>query len=190
MKHFILFFAVAVLFFSAAAETAAPSRKRGGFPPPGKDHNFQRNPAVWRAFSMLPLNEQKELMKLQHNDPEKFRAIMQEKAAKIQAEMQAKRQKVADLAAKIRDSKDDKEKTALRAELRAMLKDSFDSRINHLKRNIESNKKRIARMEEELKKRESNADALVDAITEAVISGKKPENKRRPGMPHRGPRMR
>lgn len=181
MKIFILFFAIATIAFSASAEKPAPFRQPG---------NFQRNPAVWRAFSMLPQDEQKELMKLQQNDPEKFRAVMQEKAAKIQAEMQAKRQKVADLAAKIRNSKDEKEKTALRAELRAMLKDSFESRIKHLKRNIENNKKRIAQMEKELKKRESNADAIVDAITEAVISGKKPENKRRPGMHHRAPRMR
>lgn len=180
MKHLILFFAVVTLIFSASAENAAPRQ-------PGK---FQRNPAFWRAFSMLPQDEQKELMKLQQNEPEKFRAVMQEKAAKIQAEMQSKRQKVAALAAKIRNSKDEKEKTALRAELRAMLKESFDSRIKNLKRNIEINKKRIAKMEEELKKRESNSDAIIEAITDAVISGKKPENKRRPGMHRHAPRMR
>ena len=181
MKHLILFFAVVTFIFSASAEKTAAPRQ------PGK---FQRNPAVWRAFSMLPQDEQKELMKLQQNDPEKFRAVMQEKAAKIQAEMQSKRRKVADLAAKVRNSKDEKEKTALRAELRAMLKESFDSRIKHLKRNIEINKKRIAKMEEELKKRESNSDAIIEAITDAVISGKKPENKRRPGMHRHAPRMR
>lgn len=191
MKHFVLFSAVMMLAFSVLAEPAVHPRKRGEFPPAAQGHNFQRNSAVWRVFTMLPPNEQKELMKLQQSDPDKFRAVMQEKAEKMHAEMQARRQKFADIAARIRSSKDEKEKAALRAELRAMLKNGFESRIAHLKRNIENNKKRIADMEAELKKRESNADAIVDAMLEAVISGKKPEFKRRPGMPpHRNPRMR
>ena len=158
-----------------AAPHPAPSPWQGKRPPmhPGM-RNSPRNSAVWRAFSTLPQTEQKELMKLQRTDPEKFRTIMQEKAAKLQAEHQARQQKIADLAAKIRNSKDEKEKTALRAELRTMLKSSFDSRIANLRRNIEGNKKRIEKMEQELKKREANADAIIDAITTAVIEGKHP----------------
>ena len=99
-------------------------------------HHSQRNPGMWRAFSQMPQKEQQELMKLQRTDPEKFRAVMQEKVAKFHAELQARQQKIADLVAKINASKDEKEKSALRSELRSIFKTSFESRISHLRRTI------------------------------------------------------
>lgn len=177
-----LFAAVAIPVFAEPPAPPAPRHSRGKFASAGGERNFQRHSGIWRVFSMLPQAEQKELMKLQRSDPDKFRTVMQEKSAKLHAEMQAKRNKVYELAAKIRNTADEKEKTALRDELRAILKKSFDSRIAHLKRNIENNKKRIEKMEAELKKRESNADAIIDAMTDSVISGKKTEGKRPRGM--------
>ena len=142
---------------------------------PGQQAKPGNNNGYWRVFSQLTPAEQKEMMQLQRTEPEKFRTVMQEKFEKIQAEQRERHRKVNELAEKIRNSKDEKEKTALRAELRAMFKSSFDDRLAQMRRNIEANKKRIERMEDELKKRESNADAIVDAITESVISGKRPE---------------
>ena len=142
---------------------------------PGQQVKPGNNNGYWRVFSQLTPAEQKEMMQLQRTEPEKFRTVMQEKLEKIQAEQRERHNKVNELAEKIRSSKDEKEKTALRAELRAMFKSSFDARLAQMRRNIEANKKRIERMEDELKKRESNADAIVDAITESVISGKRPE---------------
>ena len=146
-----------------------PNFRHGQQSKPGSSNGF------WRVFSQLTPAEQKEMMQLQRTEPEKFRTIMQEKFEKIQAEQREKRNKVNQLAEKIRNSKDDKEKTALRAELRTMLKSSFDASLARMRRNIDVNKKRIERMEAELKKREANAEAVVDAITESVISGKRPE---------------
>lgn len=146
-----------------------PNFRHGQPQKPGSSNGF------WRVFSQLTPAEQKEMMQLQRTEPEKFRTVMQEKLEKIQAEQREKQRKVNELAEKIRNSKDDKEKTALRAELRAMLKSSFDARLAQMRRNIEVNKKRIERMEAELKKREANTDAIVDAITESVISGKPPK---------------
>lgn len=158
----------------------APEQRRPPRPPMiQKGDRNMRNPGIWRAFAQLPQNEQKELMQLQRTDPEKFRTIMQEKAAKFHAELQARRQKISDLVAKINAAGDDKEKAALRSELRNIFKASFESRISHLRRNIENNKKRIEMMEQELKKRESNADAIIDVLTDNAISGKMPTPRKK-----------
>ena len=183
MKYFLTFFtftaALVMLNAAPAAENIPPQQRppRPPHPPrhiqfakgqkPGHQQNF------WRVFSRLSPAEQKEMMLLQRNDPEKFRAAMQEKAEKIQTEMQAKRQKVNAIAEKIRNSKDESEKAGLRKELHAILEADFDARLAQMRRNIESNKKRIARMEADLKKREENAEAIVNAITDSIISGKK-----------------
>ena len=180
MKFAALFSLLTILCCTLCAEAPKSAPWQGKHPGRPGMRNSQRDAAFWRVFSTLPQDEQKELMKLQRTEPEKFRSIMQEKAARLQAEYQARQQKIADLAAKIRNSKDDREKAALRTELRAMLKNSFNSRIAHLRRNIENNKKRIAKMEQELKKRETNADAIIDAITNDVIEGKS-SWKRHPG---------
>ena len=97
---------------------------------------------------------------------------MQEKSEKFQREQQARRQKIDDLASKIRNCKDEKVKAELRKELRAEFKRTFDARLAQMRHNLEANKKRLEQMEADLKKREENADAIVDAITDAVISGK------------------
>ena len=178
MKYFFTFFTLTAALLTLHA---APASKDVPPPPhqprpkfrmnqghkPGNSHNF------WRIYSRLSPAEQKEMMHLQRTDQEKFRIAIQEKGKKIQEELQAKRQKVNAIAQKIRNSKDESEKAGLRKELHAMLKADFDARLAQMRRNIESNKKRIARMEADLKKREENAEAIVDAITDSVISGKK-----------------
>ena len=179
MKYFFTFFTLTAALLTLHA---APASKDVPPPPPhqprpkfrmnqghkpGNSHNF------WRIFSRLSPAEQKEMMHLQRTDQEKFRTAIQEKVKKIQEELQAKRQKVNAIAEKIRNSKDESEKAGLRKELHAILKADFDARLAQMRRNIEANKKRIARMEADLKKREENAEAIVDAITDSVISGKK-----------------
>ena len=187
MKSLFTFFTLTAVIglLNAAAPTDAPSvpgpaphhprhphPRRQNFQPgppqkPGSNANF------WRFFSRLSPAEQKEIMLLQRTDPEKFRATVQEKVEKFQAEQREQHRKINELAEKIRNSKDEKEKAVLRTQLRTMLKTSFDSRLAQMRRNIDANKKRIARMEAELQKRESNAEAIVDAITDSVISGKR-----------------
>ena len=184
MKNFFTFFSVFALFplFAAAPDadkTPHPPRRPRHFQfPQGQRQN--NTPNLWRVFSQLSPAEQKEMMELQRTEPEKFRSAMQEKVEKLKAEMQAKRQKTNELAEKIRNSKDEKEKTELRKELRSILKNGFDARLAQMRRNIEANKKRLARMEADLKKREENSEAIVDAITDSIISGKKHPHPRKP----------
>lgn len=177
MKHIFVFFAFAVtlsVLHAAPAPEGAPRPPRhpryfqfAGNQRPDSHQNF------WRIFSRLTPAEQKEMMNLQRTDPEKFRAAIHRKAEQIQAEQQLKRQKINELAGKIRNSKDEKETAELRKELHSILKAGFDARLAQMRRNIDVNKKRIARMEAELKKREDNAEAIVNASVDAVISGQK-----------------
>ncbi len=152
---------------------------------PPHRHPQSRNANIWRAFSMLSEPEQRELMKLQRTDPDKFREVMQKKAAEINAEHQANRAKVQQLAEQIRSCKDEKQKAALQQQLRNMVKRNFEQRLSIMRRNIEANKKRLAAMEKELKKREENSSAVIDAITASIISGKLPP---RPGTRPRPPK--
>ena len=163
---FIMFFAVAAVCAVAAPQPHHKESPRRNVQP--------RNIHIWRAFSMLSVKEQQELMKLQRTAPEKFREVMQKKAAEIHAARQAHRQKIRQLAGEIRSCKDEKQKNLLRQQLRELVKSDFEQRLATLRRNIEANKKRIAAMEKELKKREQNSDAVIDAITDSIISGKTP----------------
>ena len=183
MKKFLICFtfsAISGLLFAAPAVEKMPRPPRHPhhgqpgrpLPKPGSSDHF------WRMFSRLDPAEQKEMMTLQRTDPEKFRSVMQEKAEKFHREQQARYQKIDELVSKIRNCKDEKVKAELRNELRSMLKRSFDARLAQMRRNLEDNKKRLERMEADLKKREENAGAIVDAITDSIISGKKrPERK-------------
>lgn len=163
---FIMFFAVA-----AVCAVAAPQPHHKESP---RRNSQPRNFNIWRAFSTLSAQEQQELMKLQRTDPEKFREVMQKKAAEIHAARQARRQKIRQLAEQIRSCKDEKQKNILRQQLKEMVKSDFEQRLATLRRNIEANKKRIAAMEKELKKREQNSSAVIDATTDSIISGKTP----------------
>ena len=178
MKKFLIYFT-----FSAVSGLlcAAPAAEMPARPPRPPHHGQQIVPQqrsggnfnFWRVFSRLAPAEQKEMINLQRTDPEKFRSVMQEKVEKFHREQQAGRQKIDELVSKIRDSKDEKVKAELRKELRARFKRSFDARLVQMRHNLEANKKRLEQMEADLKKREENADAIVDAITDSVISGKK-----------------
>ena len=99
---FIMFFAVA-----AVCAVAAPQPHHKESP---RRNSQPRNFNIWRAFSTLSAQEQQELMKLQRTDPEKFREVMQKKAAEIHAARQARRQKIRQLAEQIRSCKDEKQK--------------------------------------------------------------------------------
>ena len=166
--------------FCAASVNAAPAPVKNTKP---ARRESMRTPNVWRIISMLPAAEQRELLKLQRTDPEKFRAAMQKKIEEFQRAQQQKRQQISELTARIRACSDAKEKAALRQQLRDMIKRDFEARLANMRRNIEASKRRIDRMEKELKRREANSAAVIDAITEATIVGKNPPRPPRPPRP-------
>lgn len=136
---------------------------------------FRRGRGLWQAFSRLSPKEQHELMKLQRKDPEKFLAIMQEKADLLYAKERARKKELADLAQKYRDTRDPAQQAAVKARLREKLLADFQQRLQDNRRDLESNRKRLKRMEEELKKREQKRDAIIDAMLKKYISAPSPE---------------
>lgn len=141
-------------------------------PPPHRSapEKFRRGAGVWQAFSRLTPKKQQELMVLQRKDPEKFRRIMLEKADELYARERARRKELNDLAQKYRDSADAKQKNTLKNELRQKLLLDFQQRLQDSRRDLESNRARLKRMETELTKREKNRDAIVNAMLEKYIS--------------------
>lgn len=176
--------AILVMLFitvSAATGKAAPAPEKGAKP---AQRESIRSHHIWRIISMLPAEEQRELLKLQRTDPEKFRAVMRKKADEFQKTQQQKRQQHTALSAQIRACSDPEQKAALRKQLRDMIKSDFETHLANMRRNIEASKRRIARMEKELQRREKNSAAVIDAITESLISGNPPQ---RPQRPQRAP---
>lgn len=155
---------------------AAPGHP-GSHPPRRPDapwrqnpENFRRGPGIWRSFARLPQNEQQELLKLQRSDPDKFRSIMQRKADELFQKEKSKWDALKLLAERCRDCKDPAEKDALRSELRGKLKEDFMQRLKYSREDLDTFKRRVARMETELQKREKNADGIVDAMLDRLLN--------------------
>ena len=148
-----------------AAEKKAPELLS---PPPKKrtrnHENYRRGPGMWRAFTRLSADEQKELLQIQRTDPEMYRKILQEKADKFYEAEKIRRQEIDDLTAEIKQTESITEKERLKAKLRSKLKEDFQQRLQDTRRDIEAYKRRTAKLESELQKREKNCDAIIDAI--------------------------
>ena len=146
---------------------SAETPKRPAKPAPGSERpseRFRRGPGLWKAFSTLSPEEQRELMKIQRQDPEKFKQLMQAKVEALYKAEQSRRQEQNELVKKYHSAKNPAEKEKIKAELRKKINEDFQKRLAATRRDLETNKKRIARMETELQKREKKRDKIVEAI--------------------------
>lgn len=143
-------------------------------PPPSPVANGRPDAALRRAFLRLSPQEQQEMIKLQHQDLDKFRQLMQKKVEFFRAQERAKQQELDLLVQKYNSAKNETEKQAIKAELRKKLREHLDSRLAESRRNLEANRKRLEKMESELQKREKKRDAIVEAMLNHRISGQKP----------------
>ena len=158
-------------------KSGKPEKVRGAVPPPSRPRspeNYRRGPGLWRAFTRLPREEQQKLLQLQRSDPERYRKIMHEKADQLYSREAARRQELEKLAEKIRNSDKAAEKEALKTLLREKVKEDFRQRLQDTRRDIEAYKRRTARLEMELSKREKNCDAIVEVILNRHLEGKPP----------------
>lgn len=141
--------------------------------------NYRRGPGMWRAFNRLSAEEQKELLQIQRTDPEKYRKILHEKADKLYEAEKIRRQELDELTAEIRSTENVVKKEQLKAKLHSKLKEDFQQRLQDTRRDIEAYKRRTARLEQELQKREKNCDAIINAILNNLLSNApSPRNKK------------
>lgn len=154
-------------------------------PPPRKGERRGLGPSTWRAFARLTEEQRQELLKLQSADPEKFRVKMRELGDALRKEEQARFDELMKLVDRCRSSKDDKEKAALKKQIIGLIRTHYLERLEDNKRQLEEMKRRTERLEEELRKREANAEAVIKARAEALIRGERPEPDDPPPKPEK-----
>lgn len=187
MKNTVIVNVVAAVISVAAAAGAAEAPRKEM--PPRK---IMRGPVVWRIFSQLDETERKKLHELQRSDPEKFAAEMQKLAEKYEANEKEWRNKMHSLIGQFHRSTDKNEREKIKNEIFKMESVRFRQRLDGLERTIATNKRRVALMEQELKKRRERSGAIVEARVEAILSGEIPLNTSDapPFHPRKNPRFR
>lgn len=173
------------LFADASAGDPPASPPRGGdrTPPPPPPSPEQRGSDYWfwRAFSRLTEEERQELLKLQVSDAEQFHEKMRELGQALREEEKAGFEALLKLVEQYRAASDEKEKAALKQEIVERIRRHYMERLEDNKRRLEEMKHRTARLEDELRKREANAEDVIQTRAEGLIRGEKPSSgKRRP----------
>lgn len=182
---------------AAPTENAAPppqpqpAVREPQVPPPGRhrpraDRRFRNGPGMWQVFSQLSEEERREMQKLQREDPEKFMEVMRQKADELFRKREQRRAELQKLAAQCRDAATPDERERLKKQLAEEVKKDFLAHLKSNRAQIEDMKRRTARLEEELQRREKNVDKAVEVHVDALIQGKKPP--RRPDSRRFGPK--
>ncbi len=132
----------------------------------------KQNFLMWRAFSQLSEEERTMLVKLQREDPEQFRTILRGKAEALFAAEQKRQEELRGLLADYNRTSDEKIRAEIKSKVRSMLAEDFRNHLNESTAQLQEMKRRAAELESELAKRAANAEAAIDAQTEAVLAGK------------------
>ena len=188
MKKTLLFVLAALCCSTFAAE-----KKQSDPPPkpmlPPQPHRggerSRRGHLMWRAFAELSDKERKEMMTLQRNDPEKFREIMMKKVETLLQTEQKERALLKTLAEKYKAAADEQEKKAVTDQISSLLRKWFAKRLHNNRRQLEAMKKQTRKLEQELNRREKNADKIIEFQLQAVLEGKFPAFPPRKNAPHR-----
>lgn len=177
MNHSGLPQIMAVAAFGAMILTPLCAEKAS--PPTGehrvaKMRSMRRHSMVWRVFSQLSEAERKKMHELQRSNPEAFSAAMRKLVDQYEQKERLRAKKLWSLIRKYRQSTDNDERAKAKAEVVKMEKERFEHRLQELSRTIESTKRRLVFMEQELNKRKAKKDAIVEARAEAILSGELP----------------
>lgn len=173
-----------ILLSAAVFAASAPAP---GAAPDGRKVPNRRNSQIWRAFSMLDDAKRAELTELQRKNPEEFvkrlQAIAEEQRQTFLREIAEQKR----LIAAYRDAAGDEAREKLRSELESKLRAEFVMHLTNHRRMIRDTEKRLEKMREELRVRETNTDRIVAARLESLLSG-----NAEPGTPPRndGKRLR
>ena len=161
-----------------AAPPAVTPPPNGGSQPPaaerGAGRRFRNGPGMWMVFSRLSEKERLEMLKLQREDPERFQALMRAKADELFRKREARRAYLRKLAEQCRNAATPEERERLRRQLTEEVEKDFRAHLQANRNQLEDMKRRTARLELELRRREKNMDKAVAAIVEELIKGERP----------------
>ncbi|MBS1372261.1 MAG: hypothetical protein HPZ91_20140 [Lentisphaeria bacterium] len=187
MKLFAAGFSALLVGICAGAAEPGPLPPQDGLlppPPPPQEQQGKKErgfgPSVWRAFSRLTEKQRQELLKLQGSDPEQFRQKMRELGEALRKEDMAKFAELRKAVETYRASKNDRERTALKAKITESVREHYMQRLEDNKRQLEEMKRRTKFLEEELTKREANAPQVIEVRVESILKGEFPEPGKRP----------
>ena len=79
-----------------------------------------------------------------------------------------------ELARRCRECREPARKQRLKSELREKLRSDFNQRLRDSRRDLETNRERLARLEVELTRREKNRDTIVEALLNQRLNGQTP----------------
>ena len=164
----------------------SPNRRPPEAPPHGgrrrppehvSDRRFRSGPGMWMVFSRLSPEERQAMQKLQREDPEKFLEVMRAKADELYQKHKQRRDELRKLAEQCRSAAAPEEKERLKKQLTCEVEKDFRAHLKANRSQIEDMKRRTARLEQELQRREKNIKKAVDTAVEAMIKGEKPPRR-------------
>ena len=127
MKKFLLLLMAAVIGTSVFAEETASASERPKTPHSERRHkrpprrSFQKGHGMWTAFAHLSAEERQNMLKLQREDPEKFRTEMNKLAEKFFNAEKERRQELAKLIMEYKNATDDKVKTEIHEKIKVRM---------------------------------------------------------------------
>ena len=191
MKKLCSMLILPLIAASAFAAPPGPPQEGRKLPPPPPaerrrpPHGFRKAHGIWMAFAELTGEERQAMLKLQREDPEKFKAEMSRRTEEFFKAEKTRREELKKLVNEYRNAKDNV-KEELKNKISALVRSNFKRRLRRSRLQLEELQKRAETLEQELDKREKAEDKIVAAVVENMINGKFPEH---PGFPHhRGPR--
>ena len=195
MKKLASILIVSLMAAVSFAEPPPPPHKPGpGMPPPPHaerrrpPQGFRKSHGIWMAFAELSGEERQAMLKLQREDPEKFKAEMSKKTEELFKAEKARHEELRKLVNEYRNANDDA-KEELKKKISDLVRNNFKRRLRRSRLQLEDLQKRAETLEKELDKREKAEDKIVDAVVENMINGKHPERPMfRPGNRPRFPR--
>ena len=123
------------------------------------------------AFAELSQQERQAMLKLQREDPEKFRTEMIRRSEEFIKAEKERRNALDKLIREYRTA-DEKDKPAILEKIRTSVKDNFQRRLRRSRMQLEELRKRTERLEKELDRREKAEEKIVDAVVKNIIEGK------------------
>jgi hypothetical protein len=174
MKKYIVIFFILGIFIGLFAKDGKilPSKEVQ------KQDNKKQFPRMrkihwgWRYFSTLTDEERAKLLQVQRQDPEQFRKILFEKGQLLKQKEFAAFEELKNKVALWKKTTNKVEKEKIKAEITLQLKKDFFKRLAENRRHNEELKKRVLKMELELKKREEKANDIIKAQVEGILNGR------------------
>jgi hypothetical protein len=127
------------------------------------------NPEMYEQILRQHAREMMELRELKKRDPKRYEQLIQQ---------QKKERRIRELADKYRQSKDEKEKETIKAEMAALLGESFDIMEQGREEEIKRMEEEVNKLKEKMKRRKAEKEKIVGERLKEILGEKEEWNWR------------